>query len=93
MGIDPNRREMFADLYRLAEYYENPPFRHGDVEGNANWFLKANDEALYPFFKKYPDDQLAGDLAIAIVDNANRKALEANKQRAGGNYEQITLSL
>ena len=91
--IDPKRREMFADLYRLAEYYECPSFNPGDIEGNANWFLKANDEALYPFFKKYPEDQLAGDLAIAIVDNANRKALEANKQHKGGNYEQIALSL
>ena len=91
--IDPKRREMFADLYRLAEYYECPPFHPGDIEGNANWFLKANDEALYPFFKKYPEDQLACDLAIAIVDNANRKALEANKQHKGGNYEQIALSL
>ena len=93
MVIDPRTREMFVDVYRLAEYYECPPFHPGDIEGNANWFLKANDEALYPFFKKYPDDQLAGDLAVAIVDSANRKALEANKQRAGGNYEQITLSL
>ena len=91
--IDPKRREMFADLYRLAEYYECLSFHPGDIEGNANWFLKANDEALYPFFKKYPEDQLAGDLAIAIVDNANRKALEANKQHKGGNYEQIALSL
>lgn len=77
---DPKVREMFADLYRLAEYYENPPFRHGDIEGNANWFLRANDEALYPFFKKYPDDLFAGDLACAVVENANRKAIEMNKQ-------------
>lgn len=93
MVIDPKRREMFADLYRLAEYYECPPFHPGDIEGNANWFLKANDEALFPFVKKYPDDQLAYDLVLAIVENANRKALEANKQRAGGNYEQIKISL
>lgn len=93
MVIDPKRREMFADLYRLAEYYECPPFRPGDIEGNANWFLKANDEALFPFVKKYPEDQLAYDLVLAIVENANRKALEANKQRAGGNYEQIKISL
>ena len=81
MVIDPKRRQMFADLYRLAEYYEQPPFKPGDIEGNANWFLKANDEALCPFFKKYPEDQLAGDLAVAIVDDANRKALAANKQQ------------
>lgn len=93
MVIDPKRREMFADLYRLAEYYERPPFRPGDIEGNANWFLKANDEALFPFVKKYPEDQLAYDLVLAIVEDANRKALEANKQRAGGNYEQIKISL
>ena len=81
--IDPKAREMFADLYRLAEYYEHPPFRPGDIEGNANWFLQANDEALYPFFNKYPDDQLASDLAVAILDAASRKAVEANKQQAG----------
>ena len=80
MVISEKRREMFVDLYRLAEYYEQPPFQPGDIEGNANWFLKANDEALYPFFKKYPDDRLAGDLAVAIVDEANRKGLAANKK-------------
>jgi hypothetical protein len=69
---------MFADLYRLAEYYEQPPFHPGDIEGNANWFLKANDEALYPFFKKYPDDRFAGDLAFAVLEEANRKAVKAN---------------
>ena len=40
----------------------------------------ANDEALYPFITKYPDNQLACDLALAIVEEANRKAVEANKQ-------------
>lgn len=78
--IDPKVREMFADLYRLAEYYEQPPFHPGDIEGNANWFVKANKEALYPFITKYPDDQLACDLALAIVEEANRKAVEANIQ-------------
>ena len=78
--IDPKRREMFADLYRMAEYYEQPPFCPGNIDGNANWFVKANEEALYPFVTKYPDNQLAFDLALAIVEDANRKAVEANNQ-------------
>ena len=78
--IDPKAREMFADLYRLAEYYEQPLFHPGDIDGNANWFVTANDEALYPFVTKYQGNQLACDLALAIVEEANRKAVEANKQ-------------
>lgn len=72
-------REMFKDLYRMAEYYEQPPFRPGDIDGNANWFVKANDEQLLPFLAKYPDSKMAIDLAVAIVDEASRKAAEANK--------------
>ena len=71
--IDPNRREMFTDLYRMAEYYEKPPFHPGDIEGNANWFAQANEDLLMPFCKKHPD-QLALDLALAIVDDASRQA-------------------
>lgn len=78
---DPRTREMFADLYRLAEYYEHPPFQPGDIEGNANWFLEAHNEALCPFIQRHPDDPLAEDLACAILDEANRKAVEANKQK------------
>lgn len=76
--IDPKAREMFADLYRLAEYYENPPFQPGDIEGNADWFVKANEEALYPFVAKHHGDQLACDLAFAVLEEANRKAVKAN---------------
>ena len=78
MVIDPKRREMFVDLYRMAEYYEQPPFRPGDIEWNANWFVTANEEQLRPFLTKYTD-QLALDLAMAIVDEASRKAAELNK--------------
>lgn len=78
MVIDPKRREMFTDLYRMAEYYEQPPFRAGDIDGNANWFVIANEEQLRPFLTKYTD-QLAMDLALAIVDEASRKAAELNK--------------
>ena len=35
MVIDPKRREMFVDLYRLAEYYERPPFVSGDIAGKC----------------------------------------------------------
>lgn len=76
--IDPKRREMFTDLYRIAEYYEQLPFRPGDIEGNANWFVIANEEQLRPFLTKYAD-QMAMDLVMAIVDEASRKAAELNK--------------
>lgn len=79
MVIDPKRREMFTDLYRLAEYYENPPFVPGDFKNNAQWFVTAMNEALYPFLAKHTD-QMALDLARDIVEDANRKAIEANKQ-------------
>ena len=79
MVIDQKRREMFTDLYRMAEYYEQPPFKPGDIDGNADWFVKANDEQLLPFLSKYPDNKMAIDLAIAIVDEASRKAAELNK--------------
>ena len=76
--IDPKRREMFTDLYRIAEYYELLPFRPGNIEWNANWFVVANEEQLQPFLTKYTD-QMALDLAMAIVDEASRKAAELNK--------------
>lgn len=79
--IDPKRREMFTDLYRLAEYYENPPFAPGDVDGNAKWFITAMHEALYPFFDKHPG-KMAIDLAIAILEDASRKAAEMNKKES-----------
>lgn len=75
--IDQNRREMFSDLYRLAEYYERPPFRDRDYDWNADWFVKAQDEVLLPFLSKHPET-LAQELAFAIVDDANRLAKIAN---------------
>jgi hypothetical protein len=75
--IDPKRREMFVDLYRLAEYYERLQFRDGDIDGNAAWFVKAQEEMLLPFLAKYPD-QYASDLAVAVIDEANRRAVKAN---------------
>ena len=62
----------------MAEYYERPPFRPGDIDGNANWFVIANEDQLLPFLAKYTD-QMAMDLAIAIVDEASRRAAELNK--------------
>lgn len=76
--IDPKRREMFTDLYRLAEYYEKPPFQPGDIDGNAEWFVEANEKMLLPFVRKYPGDKLALDLALAIVEAANRLGVAAN---------------
>ena len=78
--IDPKRREMFTDLYRLAEFYEKPPFQPGDIEQNANWFVKAQEEQLDPFLMKH-HDQMAVDLALAIVEDANRQAKEANGRK------------
>ena len=77
--IDPKRREMFGDLYRLAEFYESPPFQPGDIDGNGDWFIQANERMLIPFLAKYSGDHLALDLALAVVDAANRLALEANE--------------
>lgn len=76
---DVKRREMLGDLYRLAEYYENPPFKPGDIDGNAQWFITAQDEALKPYLLKYRDCRLATDLALAVVDDASRRAAEWNK--------------
>lgn len=78
MVIDPKRREMFVDLYRLAEYYENPPFRNGDIDGNAAWLEKANSEMFLPFVIKYPST-LATRLAIAILDEVDVLAKKANR--------------
>ena len=77
--IDPKRREMFTDLYRLAEYYESPPFQPGDIDGNADWFVEANEKMLIPFWTKYDGDQLATDLALAVLEAANRLGVAANK--------------
>ena len=77
--ISEERRKMFSDLYRMAEFYENPPFKPGDIDGNADWFVMAQKAQLIPFLLKYPDDQLAAGLAMAVIDEANRQAGEMNK--------------
>lgn len=91
--IDQRRREMFTDLYRLAEYYESPPFKPGDIDGNADWFVNANKETLIPFLQKYDGDQLAFDMACAVLEEANRLGVEANKAMKEEQYEQIKISL
>ena len=73
------RREMFADLYRLAEYCENPPFKPGAIEENGAWFDTANREHVLPFLEKYKDMPLAADLAMAVYTEADRKAAAMNK--------------
>ena len=78
--ISKERREMFSDLYRIAEYYEALPFQPGDIYGNGEWFLKAHKEQLVPFLEKYKGNRLAADLAMDIVSDANRVAAEMNKQ-------------
>jgi hypothetical protein len=78
--IDPKRREMFTELYRMAEYYEDPPFRPGDIEGNSQWFIEAQEKHLKPFILKYPGCQLAADLAVAVIDEASRKAAKMNRE-------------
>lgn len=76
---DPKKREMFSDLYRLAEYYEAPQFKPGDVEGNSQFFVTAINEQLGPFLKKYQDMPLASKLALAIMDECNDRAVALNK--------------
>ena len=78
--IDPNRRVMFTDLYRMAEFYEKPGFQPGDIEGNANWFVMAQEKAFMPFMMLHGDDPLAVDLALAVLEEANRQAVKANEQ-------------
>lgn len=78
--INPERRTMFTDLYRLAEFYEQPPFRPGDVDGNANWFVMAQEKALMPFLMQHGSDELAVGLAMAVLEDANRQAVEMNGQ-------------
>lgn len=80
--ISEQRRDMFKDLYRMAEYYERPPFRPGDIDWNAEWFVTAENAQLRPFLTKYPDNQMALQLALAIVDDASRQAREMNYMEA-----------
>lgn len=75
------RREMFSDLYRFAEYCENPPFQPGDIYGNCAWFDKTTKEQLIPFLDKYKDMPLASELAMAIYGEADRKAAAMNQMR------------
>lgn len=79
MVIDQKRREVFVDLYRIAEYYEKPPFKPGDVDGNAKWFEEATEKVLVPFLTKHAGNNLAMELVSAILNDANRQAVEANK--------------
>lgn len=78
--ISNERREMFKDLYRFAEYCENPPFKPGDIEGNGAWFDKTTKEQLIPFIEKYKAIPIATPLAIDVYAEAERKAAEMNKQ-------------
>jgi len=78
--VSTKRREMFSDLYRLAEYYEAPPFKPGDIDGNGDWFVAANEAQLMPFLRKWQSDSLATALAMDIVEDASRRAAELNKQ-------------
>jgi len=77
--ISQRRREMFVDLYRLAEYCEDPPFKPGAIEKNGAWFDKANREQVFPFLNKYKDMPLAADLAMAVYTEADRKAAAMNQ--------------
>lgn len=75
---DPKRREMLRDLYRLAESYEDPLFRPGDIDGNADWFVSAQENYLVPFLRKWQGSTLALELSEAILTDASRKAREMN---------------
>jgi|GEM_PF-4220062 len=77
--ISAERREMFSDLYRLAEYYEAPEFKPGAVEDNANWFIKATEEQLAPFLRKHKSI-LAVELAMSVVEECSQRAAAKNKE-------------
>ena len=81
MVISDKRREMFVDLYRLAEYFEAPPFLPGDADRNADWFVHAVEDELMPFTRKHTKP-LAWELANAVLNDADRKAKTANDQRS-----------
>jgi len=76
--IDPKRREIFTDLYRLAEYYENPPFCAGDIEGNAKFFEEAMLKVIKPYLEKH-NNHMAAELAIAVIQEASDRAAALNK--------------
>lgn len=78
--ISAMRREMFGDIYRLAEFYEDPPFKPGDIDGNSAWFIAAHEAQLMPFLRKYQTDPLASELAMAIVEEASKKAAVMNNK-------------
>lgn len=78
--VDPKRREMFTELYRLAEYYEKPPFKPGDIDGNANWFELAQGEQMLPFMQKWKNDKMALSLAEVILMDASDRAAAMNRK-------------
>lgn len=77
---NPKRREMFSDLYRLAEYYEEPPFEDGNIDRNAQFFADAAKTILMPFLEKWQNDKLAADLAFDVIEEASEKAKRANER-------------
>lgn len=75
-----SRRQLFIDVYKLAEFYEVPPFQPGDIEGNGNWFIMSYETVIKDFLAKYEGNKLAYDLVSAVIDDASRRAADANKQ-------------
>lgn len=81
--IDRKRREMFGDLYKLAEDCEKPPFVIGDTEGNVQILAGIARDKLNPFLAKYDGDKLAEALAMAVYEEAGRLAKDENQDAKG----------
>lgn len=81
--IDQKRREMFGDLYKLAEDCEKPPFVRGDTEGNVQILIRIARDKLDPFLAKYGGDKLAEALAMAVYEEAGRLAKDENQDAKG----------
>lgn len=81
--IDQKRREMFGDLYKLAEDCEKPPFVRGDTEGNVQTLIGIARDKLDPFLAKHGGDKLAEALAMAVYEEAGRLAKDENQDAKG----------
>lgn len=64
--INPNRREMMRDLYRMLEKYEMPP---KDFDGEATIsYYDSLFEDYRQFYERYKDDDFALPLAVALFE-------------------------
>lgn len=69
--INPNRREMMRDLYRMLEKYEMPP---KDFNGEATIsYYDALFEDYRQFYERYKDDDFALPLVAALFETIDNR--------------------